>query len=188
MISTADFKKGFRFEHENAPWQIMEFTVHNPSARGAATLVKVKARNLVTNQVLQMTFKSGETFEEPDLSKQTVQYLFDQGEEIVFMDTETYEQYPVPKTVLGDAQVWMSEGFEIELLRYNGEIIQVELPGSLEVTVSSVEGGAKGDTASGKVMSKAFLENGLRIDVPTYVKEGSKIKVNPSTNEFLGRV
>ena len=187
MISTNDFKKGFRFEYEKAPWQVMEFSVHNPSARGAATLVKVKARNLVTSQVLQMSFKSGETFDEPDLAKQTAQFLFDQGDEMVFMDMETFEQYPVAKDILGEATVWMVEGFEIELLRYNGEIIQIELPQSVEAVVSSVEGGAKGDTASGKVTSKAYLENGVQIDVPTYVKEGSRVRVDPRSNEFLGR-
>lgn len=188
VISTSDFKKGFRFEHENAPWQVLEFTVHNPSARGAATLVKVKARNLVSSQVLQLTFKAGETFQEPDLLKQHAQFLFDQGDEMVFMDLETFEQYAVSKDMLGETTVWMKEGFEIDLLRYNGEIIQIELPQSVEATVVTVEGGARGDTASGKVNSKAWLENGVQIEVPTYVREGSRVKVDPRSCEFLGRL
>ncbi|CAM2064954.1 elongation factor P [Sulfidibacter corallicola] len=187
MITTNDFKKGMRYEHENAPWQIMEHTVHNPSARGAATLVKVKARNLVTGQVLQKSFKSGDTFEEPDLAKLKVQFLYEEGTDLVFMDQETYEQYDVPKEKLGNSVDWMTDGFELDLLQYNGEIINIELPSSVIGVISSVEPGAKGDTASGKVFSKALLENGIQVMVPTFIKEGNKVKIDPSTNEYLGR-
>ena len=187
MISTNDFKKGVRFEQDGAPWQVMEHSVHNPSARGAATLVKVKARNLVTNQVLQKTFKSGEMFDEPDLSKLKVQFLYEEGDDLVFMDQDTYEQYNLPKEALGDSLPWISDGFELELLRYNGRILSSDLPPSVSAVISSVEGGAKGDTASGKVMSRATLENGVVIQVPTFVKEGNKVKVDPSNNTYLGR-
>ncbi|PIE03301.1 MAG: elongation factor P [Acidobacteria bacterium] len=187
MISISDFKKGVRFESDGAPWQTMELTVHNPSARGAATLVKVKARNLLTGQVLLKTFKSGEMFEEPELKKTEVSFLYDQGDEIVVMDEENYDQYHIPKDKVETALPWMSDGFLFSLLWYKGEIIQIDLPDSIEVQVSTVEGGAKGDTASGKVLSKAILENGLEIQVPTYVKESSRIKVNPNTRTFLSR-
>jgi elongation factor P len=188
MISTNDFKKGLRYEHENAPWQIMEHTVHNPSARGAATLVKVKARNMVTGQVLQKTFKSGDMFNEPDLEKLTVQYLYDEADDVVFMDQETYEQHNVANEKLGDAKAWLSEGFELQLLKYNGEIINIELPQSVEATISSIEMGAKGDTATGKVLSRAVLDNDVTVMVPAYLKEGARVKVDPSTNEFLSRL
>ena len=188
MISTNDFKKGLRFEHEGAPWQTMEITVHNPSARGAATLVKVKSRNLLTGQVLLKTFKAGEVFEEPDLVKSEVSFLFDQGDEIVVMDEQTYEQYTLEKDKVGDKVIWMSDGLKFQLLWYKGEVIQIELPDSVEVTVSSIEGGAKGDTASGRVLSKAVLENGFEIQIPTYVKEGARIKVNPVLGSFISRV
>lgn len=187
LISTNDFKKGVRYETEGAPWQVMEHTVHNPSARGAATLVKVKARNLVTGQVLQKTFKAGEMFQEPDLARLKVQYLYDEGTDLVFMDQETYEQHNVPRETLGDASVWMTDGFELELLQYNGRIINVELPQSVIATVSMVEAGARGDTASGKVMARATLENGVVLQVPTFVKDGSNIKVDPATNTYLSR-
>ena len=187
MISTTDFKKGVRFEHENAPWQVMEHSVHNPSARGAATLVKVKARNLVTNQVLQKTFKSGEMFQEPDLQKLKVQYLYEEGQDLVFMDQESYEQYQVAKETMGERAVWMADGFELSLLQYNGRIINLELPQSVIAKVATVEGGARGDTASGKVTSRAELENGVVLQVPTFIKEGSSIKVDPSTNTYLSR-
>ena len=187
MISTNDFKKGARFEQDGAPWQIMEHSVHNPSARGAATLVKVKARNLKTGQVLQKTFKSGEMFQEPDLTKLTVQYLYDEGDGSVFMDKETYEQFSVNNEMLTDVKPWLNEEIELTLLQYNGEVINVEMPQSLIVVVSTVEAGAKGDTASGKVLAKAYLENDVVIMVPTFVKEGQKIKVDPSTNTYLSR-
>ena len=187
MISTSDFKKGARFELEAAPWQILEQSVHNPSARGAATLVKVKVRNLVTGQVLQKAFKAGEMFEEPDLSKLTVQFLYEEGEDIVFMDQDTYEQHHVPKEKLGESLPWLTDELTLNLLRYNGEVIQVELPSSVTAVVATVEGGARGDTASGKVLSRAELENGVAVQVPTFIKEGTKIKIDPSTNSYLGR-
>jgi len=187
LISTTDFKKGARYEQDGAPWQIMEHSVHNPSARGAATLVKVKARNLVTGQVMQKSFKSGDMFQEPDLARLKVQYLYDEGTDLVFMDRETYEQHNVPRETLGDSAVWMSEGFELELLQYNGAIITVDMPQSVMATISIVEAGARGDTASSKVMAKAILDNGLTIQVPSFVKEGTRIKVDPSTNTYLSR-
>ena len=187
MISTSDFKKGARFELDGAPWQIMEMSVHNPSARGAATLVKVKSRNLKTGQVLQKSFKSGDMFQEPDLNKMIVQYLYDEGEDLVFMDKDTYEQYNVRADLIGDARPWMNEEIELTLLQYNGDVINVELPQSVIATISTMEAGAKGDTASGKVLTKAVLENGVTIAVPTFIKEGQKIKVDPSDNSYLGR-
>jgi len=188
LISTSDFKKGARYELDGAPWQVMEHTVHNPSARGAATLVKVKARNLKTGQVLLKTFKSGEMFEEPDLAKFIVQFLFSEGDDVVFMDQETYEQHNVPKDLLGNAMNWLSDGFELTLLSYNNQIINIEMPQSAIATISTMEGGAKGDTASGKVMAKAVLDNGVELAVPTFVKEGQQIKVDPSTNTYLARI
>lgn len=187
MISTQEFKKGARFEEDNAPWQVMDMTVHNPSARGSATLVKVKARNLMTGQVLQKTFKSGQMFEEPDLVKIRAQFLYDQGDELVFMDDDAYEQHSLTREKLGDAAEWLQEGFHVELVQYRGQVVNIELPASIEVKVRSVEPGARGDTATGKVMSRAMLENGVSIMVPAYVKEGSFIKVDPSTGAFLSR-
>ncbi len=187
MISTNDFKKGLRIEMEGAPWHIIEHSVHNPSARGAATLVKVKARNLVTGQVLQKSFKAGEMFEEPDLNRLRVTYLYNEGENMIFMDQASYEQHAVPATALGEAAIWMTDGFELELLQYNGAIINVDLPQHVIAVVSSVEAGARGDTASGKVTAKAYLENGLAIQVPTFIKEGTRIKVDPSTNTYISR-
>lgn len=188
MISTSDFKKGMRFEEEDAPWQVMEVTVHNPSARGAATLVKVKARNLKSGQVLQKTYKAGETFNEPDLEKLKVQFLYEEGDDLVFMDQETYEQHHLPKVQIGEEGLpWMTDGFELELLRYNLEVISVEWPQSVVAAMRSVEQGAKGDTASGKVLSRGILENGIEIMVPTFIKEGSQVKVDPSSNAYLGR-
>lgn len=188
MLSTNDFKKGVRFEMDDAPWHIMEMSVHNPSARGAATLVKVKVRNMVTGQVLQKTFKSGEMFQVPDLERNKVQFLYPDGDDLIFMDQETYEQYPVAKDVVGESAIWLDDGMELAVLRYNGQVINVELPQSVEVAVSTVEGGARGDTASGKVTSKAELENGVTLQVPTFIKEGNVIKVDPSTNTYLSRV
>jgi len=187
VITTSDFKKGLRYEHEGSPWQVMEVTIHNPSARGAATLVKAKSRNLLTDQVLLKTFKAGETFDEPDLNKTEVSFLYDQGDDIVVMDSESYEQYTIEKSKIGEQVIWMVEDFVFHILWYEGVPIQFELPDSVEVKVSTVESGAKGDTASGKVLSRAVLENGFPMQVPSYVKPDSKIKINPRNGTFISR-
>jgi elongation factor P len=187
MIKTSDFKKGLRFELEGAPWQIMDISIHNPTARGAGTLVKTKVRNLLTDQVLQKTFKAGEMFQVPDLKKTEVRFLYDQGDEIVVMDEETYEQHHIAHEKVADYLPWLNDTVIVSLLWYNGEIIQIELPDSVEIEVSAIEGGAKGDTASGKVLSKAELVNGVQLQVPSFIKEGSRIRVNPNTGEYLSR-
>lgn len=188
MISTSDFKKGVRYEQDGAPWQVMEFSVHNPTARGGTTLIKAKVRNLKTGQVMQKTYKTGELFQEPDLVKRAVQYLYHEGEGAVFMDKETYDQFTVENKMLEDAEPWLNEELELELLQYNGQVINVELPQYLSAVVQTVEAGAKGDTASGKVTARAFLENGVQINVPTFIKEGQRIKLDPTTKTYHSRL
>ena len=156
--------------------------------RSSPRLVKGHVTGPVTLALgLETNFEERAAIYEPDLARLRVQFLFEEGTDRVFMDQETYEQHNVPRETLGDAAVWMTDGFELELLQYNGRIINVDLPGSVSAVISTVESGARGDTASGKVTARATLENGVVLQVPTFIKEGTRVKVDPTTNTYLSR-
>src|SRR5437867_1618646 len=113
MLSTADFKKGLAVLVERVPYLIMDYTVQTPSARGSATLVRIKARNVITGQVQEMTFKAGEKFEEPDLERRKINYLYAEADAFHFMDEESYEQFHLNREALGDSVRWLTEGITL---------------------------------------------------------------------------
>ena len=186
MISTSDFKKGARFEEDNAPWQVMEHSVHNPSARGAATLVKVKARNLKTGQVLQKSYKSGEMFPEPDLNRLNVSFLYEEGEDMVFMDTETYEQIELPAELLGDRRPFLQDGMTIVVEFYEAEALNATVPQKVTCKVVETEPVVKGQTAANS-FKPAILDNGVKVMVPPFVGQDEDIIVNTETMEYSER-
>lgn len=187
MITTSDFSKGTRYLHNDAPFTIIDFTVQSPTARGGATLVKVKARNLLTGQLVNETFKSGTKFEQPDLEYNTVQYLYQDGEEVVFMDSSSYEQFQLPKASLENEIKYLTEDLKIRAMYFNGNPINVEIPAQVELTVTMVEPGTKGNTASGSVTTRSELSNGMECQVPLNVKEGDRILVDTASNTFYSR-
>ncbi|MBN2497641.1 MAG: elongation factor P [Deltaproteobacteria bacterium] len=188
MLSTSDFKKGLRILLDGDPYVIMETKTQTPSARGAATLVKAKVRNLRTDQVFDKSFKSGEKFDEPDLEKRAVQYLYDEGDTLVFMDGDSYEQVRVPKEELGDKAAFMQDGLECKALFFEGRMLDLELPQTLEFEVVEVEPGTKGDTVQGSATKPATLANGMRVQVPLYIKQGDVIRVSTKDGRFAERV
>jgi elongation factor P len=158
VIVTSDFKRGLAILVEGKPYIITDYSVQTPSARGAATLVRVKARNVLTGQVLDMTFKSGDKFDEPDLEFRKTSFLYADGDEYHFMD-ET-----------------------------NGRCYGVELPQFVEFEVTETGPGGRSDMASGKVTKPATLSNGTEIRVPVYLEAGEKVMVDTTTGEFVRRV
>lgn len=191
MITTGDFKKGLRIELDGSPWTIVQNTTQSPSARGAATLVKARLKHVLTGQVLDRTFKSGDKFEEPDLYLRPAQFLYAEregdGHVYHFMDTENYEQFPLRKDELGDLSAWLVENLEVRAISYNQKVVGIELPQFIELTVDSVEPGTKGDTTSGSVTTTAYTESGIRVQVPLFVKAGDKIRVDTDTGSFKDR-
>jgi elongation factor P len=191
MITTGDFKKGLRIELDGSPWAIVQNTTQSPSARGAATLVKARLKHVLTGQVIDRTFKSGDKFGEPDLYLRPAQYLYsereDDGHVYHFMDTENYEQFPLRKAELGDLSAWLVENLEVRAISYNQQVVGIELPQFIELTVDSVEPGTKGDTTSGSVTTTAYTESGIRVQVPLFVKAGDKIRVDTESGSFKDR-
>jgi elongation factor P len=187
LIDAIDVKRRTRFELDNTPYSCLEAEVNTPTARGGQTLVRLKMRNLLTNAVFDRTFKAGEKFKEPDLQSVSASYLYTDGSAFHFLDQETFETHSLEGTVMGDAVDYLTEGLMVELLKYNGNPIGLELPPNVTLKVTFTEPGVRGDSSSGSVTKPAKLETGLEIRVPLFIKEGEMVKVATETGEFAGR-
>ena len=187
LIEAISIKRKMFFEYENAPYHCLEVEVSRPTARGGQTLVRIKMRNLLTRAVFDKTFKAGEKFSEPDLATVSASFLYTDGTGYHFMDQETFEELTLQAAMLGDDRQLLVDNLLVDVHKYNGNPIGVQFPPHVELTVTSTEPGARGDTASGSVTKLATLETGLAIRVPLFIKEGEKIRVHSETREFAGR-
>jgi elongation factor P len=188
LIEAIDIKRKMYFEFENVPYYCLDVEVSTPTARGGQTLVRLKMRNLLTRAVFDKTFKAGDKFREPDLETVEASYLYSDSDGSYFLDQSSYETIALSSDKLGDALDFLVEGAIVQLDKFNGNPIGVQLPVQVELTVEYTEPGVRGDTASGGVTKPARLETGLEIKVPFFVKTGEKVKVNTETREFGGRV
>ncbi len=188
MISTSDFKKGAQILVDGQPYTVLDYSVQSPSARGAATLYRTKIRHILTSQVLEKTFKSGDKFDEPDVEQREAQYLYEGGGDYNFLDQVSFEQFALPAEALGEAVGFLAENTIVKSTIYNGEVVSVELPQFVEVDVVEVESAARGDTAAGKVMKEAKVATGATVRVPLYLDSGERILVDTTTGEFVKRV
>ena len=187
LIEAIDVKRKTLFEFEDAPYYCMEAEVNSPTARGGQTLVRLKMRNLLTNAVFEKTFKAGEKFREPDLELVPATYLYGDGDGYHFLDQQSYETLTLSEEMIGTALDFLIEGLLIQLHKYNGNPIGLQLPIFVEMNVSQTEPGVRGDSSSGSVTKVATLETGLEVRVPLFIKEGEKVKVSTETREFAGR-
>jgi len=187
LIEAIDIKRKMFFEYDSAPYHCLDVEVSKPTARGGQTLVRIKMRNLLTRAVFDKTFKAGEKFKEPDLVIEPATYLYADVDGFHFMDQRTFETIAIARDTLGDDGLLMAENLEVQIQKFNGGPIGVQLPAIVEMTVTRAEPGVRGDTASGGVTKAATLETGLEIRVPLFIKEGEKVKVHTETREFAGR-
>jgi elongation factor P len=188
LIEAIHVKRKTVFEMENTPFACLDSEISTPTARGGQTLVRLKIRNLLTNAVFEKTFKAQDKFKEPDLVFVDASYLYSDGEGSHFLDQETFETLTLNPDMVGNALDFLIEGAMLQLRKFNGNPIGVQLPIFVELDVVETEPGIKGDTSSGSVTKVAKLETGLEIRVPLFVKQGEKIKVATETSEFAGRV
>jgi elongation factor P len=187
LIDAINVKKRTLFELDNTPFSCLDAEVNTPTARGGQTLVRLKMRNLLTNAVFDRTFKASERFKEPDLQEVSASYLYSDGSGSYFLDQESFETHTLTEGMMGNALEYLTEGALVELLKYNGNPIGLELPAFVELTVSEVEPGVRGDSASGGATKVAKLETGLEVRVPLFIKEGEKVRVSTESGEFGGR-
>lgn len=186
MIATNDFKRGMVIQLEGAPCLILEFTTQSPSARGGHTLVKTKYRNLLTGQVLEKAFKSGDKVDEADFEKRKGQFLYPAAEGGVFMDMESYEQYELDADLHEPVKGFLLEGMEVTLGLYEGRVVSVEAPMVVELLVTDTAPAIRNATAQAQT-KEATLETGLAIQVPAYLEAGVRIKVDTRDGRFVSR-
>ncbi len=187
LIEAIEIKRKMFFEFEGAPYHCLDVEVSTPTARGGQTLVRIKMRNLLTRAVFDRTFKAGEKFREPDLDVVSASYLYSDAHGYHFMDQDTYETLTLTAETIGDDEGLLVENVVVQVRKYNGNPIGLQLPPHVEMAVVATEPGMRGDTAQGSVTKPATLESGLQIRVPLFIKEGEKVKVNTETREFAGR-
>ncbi|MBS1767405.1 MAG: elongation factor P [Acidobacteria bacterium] len=187
LIEAIEIKRKNFFELEGVPYHCLDVEISTPTARGGQTLVRLKMRNLLTRAVFDKTFKAGDKFKEPDLAVVPASFLYSDGEGGHFMDQESYETHTFNADMMGDALDFLTEGLIVQIQKFNGNPIAIQLPQHVELTVAYTEPGARGDTASGNVTKPAKLETGLEVRVPLFIKEGEKIRVSTETREFASR-
>ena len=188
LLEAIEIKRKMFFEHEGAPYHCLDVEVSKPTARGGQTLVRIKMRNLITHAVFDKSFKAGDKFQEPDLEMIGASLLYRDGEGYHFMDQGNYETVTLGADLLGDDRLLLSDNVEVQIQKFNGKPIGVQLPPHVALTVVQTEPAVRGDTASGGVTKNATLDSGLEIKVPLFIKEGERVKVNTETREFAGRV
>jgi elongation factor P len=187
LIEAIDVKRKTLFEFEDAPYYCMDVEVNSPTARGGQTLVRLKMRNLLTNSVFEKTFRAGEKFKEPDLETVPATFLYTDGDGFHFLDQQSYETLTLTPGMVGSATEFLIDGLAVELNKYNGNPIGLELPIFVDLTVTETEPGLSGASQSGSVTKVATLETGLEVRVPLFIKEGEKVKVSTESREFVGR-
>jgi elongation factor P len=187
LIDAINVKRKTLFELEDTPYSCLEAEVTSPTARGGQTLVRLKMRNLLTSAVFEKTFKANDKFKEPDLQIVPVSYLYSDGDGSHFLDQESYETLTLAEEMLGSALDFLIEGALLQLHKYNGNPIGLQLPIFVELNVAYTEPGTRGDSSSGGGTKMARLETGMEIRVPSFIKEGEKVKVSTENRDFAGR-
>ena len=183
-VNTNQFKNGMHIQIDGGVWRIVEFQHVKPGKGGAFVRTKLKA--LDSGAVVDRTFRAGEKFSRIRTETKNMQYLYDTGDEVVFMDEETYEQTSLPRTTVEDALAFMQPSSSVQMLVVNGQPSGVQLPASVELAVTETEPGVKGDTVS-NVTKPATLETGAVVQVPLFVNTGDRIKVDPREKRYISR-
>ncbi|MFA7537220.1 MAG: elongation factor P [Desulfuromonadales bacterium] len=186
MLTSAELKRGLVIQLEQSPCLVLEVSFQSPSARGGNTLVKTRYRNLLTGQVLEKTFKAGEKVDEADFERHKGQFLYAAGEEGIFMDLETYEQFEVGEELYGPVRGFLLDGAEVQLGLFQGQVVSIDAPMVVELIVTETAPAIRHATATAQ-SKEALLETGLRLQVPGYLESGEKIRVDTRDGRFVSR-
>jgi elongation factor P len=187
MLTTADLKRGLVIQIDNAPCLVMDVTTQSPSARGGNTLVKTRYRNLLTGQVLEKVYKGGDKVDEADFERRKGQFLYASGDDQgVFMDLVSFDQYDLGGEMYEAAKGYLLEGMDVQLGVFQGQVVGIDLPLTVELVVVETAPALKNATATAQT-KEAVLETGLRLQVPPYLESGEKIKVDTREGRFISR-
>ncbi len=184
MINSGELRKGKKLMYEGSPYVVVDFQ-HVKMGRGRPH-IKVKMKNFLSGSVVEKSFLTTESFDEPDLVNTDMQYLYSQNDEYAFMDSKSFEQILISGEVLGDTKWYLLENLEYNVLLYKGDPISIELPASVILTVIESEPAAKGDSVS-NITKPAKVETGLEVKVPPFINEGDKIKIDTRTGDYIER-
>ena len=185
MYTSSDLKKGLKIDIDGAPWVITDFDFSKPG-KGQA-IYNCKLKNMITGNTMSRSYRSNDKFEKPELMQTSLRFSYENAGHYIFMN-ENYEEVHVDAEVLGQNKFFLVDDMEVNALIYNDKVIEVELPNLVERVVLSVEVGAKGNTAAGKVMKPAQVEGGYELQVPLFVNEGDIIRIDTRTGEYNDRV
>jgi elongation factor P len=187
LIGANELKRKMLISVDGQPFTVVDVFFASPTARGAATMVRTKLRHLLTGAAQEKSFKASEKFAEPDVQLASASFLYADGEGFHFMDESSYEQFSFDEEQIGDDRGYLKEGVTLQVLKYNGVPVSLQLPQFVELSVTSTELGARGDTAAGGATKQATLETGINVRVPLFIKEGEVVRVNTQTGEVAGR-
>ncbi|URR35389.1 elongation factor P [Thermosynechococcus sp. HN-54] len=184
MISSNDFRPGVSIELDGAVWRVVEF-LHVKPGKGSA-FVRTKLKNVQTGNVIERTFRAGETVPQATLEKRTMQHTYKDGEDYVFMDMESYEEARLTPAQIGDRAKYLKEGMEVNIVKWGDQVLEVELPNSVVLEVVQTDPGVKGDTATGG-SKPAIVETGAQVMVPLFISVGERIRIDTRSDTYLGR-
>ncbi len=184
-LDTSDFRNGLKIDIGGSPFVITYFQHVKPGKGGA--FVRTKIKNLLNGKTVDKTFRAGEKVSEAEVEERTMQYLYNDGESCIFMDSKSYDQIPITDEVIGNNASFLLENAEVDVLFWKGNPVNIELPSFVEITITQSDPGVKGDTSSGAT-KPATLETGAVIQVPLFLKEGEKVRVDTRTGEYCERV
>lgn len=186
MINANDLRKGIVFQLDSSPCIVIDVSFQSPTARGGNTLVKTKYRNLISGQVLNNAFKSGDKLDEADFSRRKGQFLYASGDQGVFMDQENYEQYEISGDIYDDIKGFLLENGEVNLGIFNDQVVTLEVPQVVELVVTETAPAIRNATATAQT-KEAILETGITVQVPGYLESGEKIKIDTRECRFVSR-
>ncbi len=184
MISSNDFRPGVTIVLDGAVWRVVEF-LHVKPGKGSA-FVRTKLKNAQTGSVVERTFRAGETVPQANLEKSTMQHTYKEGDDYVFMDMETYEESRLSANQIGDRVKYLKDGMEVNVLRWNDQVLDVELPNSVVLEIVQTDPGVRGDTATGGT-KPAIVETGATVMVPLFITTGERIRIDTRNDTYLGR-
>ncbi len=187
LIGANELKRKLLIAVDGQPYLVMEVFFASPTARGAATMVRTKLRHLLTGAVMEKSFRSSEKFAEPDVEFAPASFLYCDANGCHFMDEKSYEQFVFSTKDVGGDRNYLKEGMTLQVLKYNGAPVSLQLPQFVELAIISTELGTRGDTAAGGATKQATVETGLVVRVPLFIQAGEIVRVNTQTGEVAGR-
>lgn len=186
QISTNEFKGGVKIEVDNEPYTIVSAEFVKPGKGQAFTRTKLK--HLISGRVIERTFKSGEKFDLSDVEEKKMRLLYKEQDQAVFMDDISFDQLEIPLSLIADKEKWLKEDQLYDIVFYKGNAVDFTPPTFMELVITQTDPGARGDTASGRVLKPATLETGAKVQIPIFIDEGEKIKVDTRSGDYVSRV